>query len=85
MRLYDVDEFDDDDDDVLVVVVESRDDFVWDVFNVFLDDCDDFVDLVVLREGERTGMGAVLCVEDDDDGRLLAEVDGDAEDLFEEE
>lgn len=75
--LYDDDEVDD--------AVESRDDLVCDAFNVILDDCDDFVDLVVLRDGERTGEGAVFSVEDDDVGRLLVDVDSDAEVLIEEE
>lgn len=42
------------------------------------------MDLVVLREGERTGEGAVLCVVDDV-GRLLVDADSDAEVLIEEE
>lgn len=75
--LYDDDEVDD--------AVESRDDLVCDVFNVFFDDCVDFVDLVVLRDGERTGEGAVFNVEDDDVGRLLVDVDSDAEVFIEEE
>lgn len=74
--LYDDDEVDD--------AVESRDDLVCDVFSVILDDWDDLVDLVVLREGERTGEGAVLCVVDDV-GRLLVDADSDAEVLIEEE
>lgn len=75
--LYDDDEVDD--------AVESRDDLVCDVFNVIFDDCVDFVDLVVLRDGERTGEGAVFNVEDDDVGRLLVDVDSDAEVFIEEE
>lgn len=55
------------------------------------DDCDDFVDLVVLRDGERTGEGAVLilccCCDDDDDvgSWWLADADSDADVLIEEE
>lgn len=80
--------YDDDDNDV-DDAVDSRDDLVWcvDVLSsVCFDDCDDLMDLFVLREGERTGEGAVLCVEDaDDDGRLLVDADSDAEVLIEEE
>lgn len=72
------------DDDEVDEAVECRDDLVCDVFNVFLDDCDDFMDLFVWREGERTGEGAVLCVEVDD-GRLLVDADSDAEVFIEEE
>lgn len=47
------------------------------------------MDLFVLRDGERTGEGAVLCVEDDEDnddvGRLLVDADSDAEVFIEEE
>lgn len=74
--LYD----DDDVDDAL----ECRDDRVCDVFNMVFGECDDFVDLVVLRDGERTGEGAVLCVEDVV-GRLLVDADSDAEVFIEEE
>lgn len=72
------------DDDDAVDAVECRDDLVCVVFNVFFDDCDDFVDFVVLREGDRTGEGANLCVEDDV-GRLLVDADSDAEAFIEEE
>lgn len=72
-----------DDDDDVVDPVDSRDNLVCDVFNVWFDDCDDFVDLfVLLCEGKRMGEGAVLCVEDDI-GRLLVDVDSDAEVLIE--
>lgn len=74
--LYDDDEVDD--------ALECRDDLVCVVFSVIFDDCDDLVDLVVLREGERTGEGAVLCVVDDV-CRLLVDADSDAEVLIEEE
>lgn len=71
-----------DDDVVDETLDECRDDKR--VCVACFDDCDDFVDLVVLRDGERTGEGAVLCCVDDV-GSWLVDADSDADVLIEEE
>lgn len=72
------------DDDVFdeVMLDECHDDMRACV--ACFDDCDDFVDLVVLRDGERTGAGTILCCVDHV-GSWLVDADSDLDVLMEDE